>query len=612
MTGRALIAAWAAWLATGSAAAAAEQAVAHWDETLLSQPRYRVRTEHHVPVPMRDGVCLSTDIYLPDAPGPFPVLLWRTPYSNNTAATVEQCRWYAARGYAVVHQDVRGKYDSDGVFVHFRREADDGYDTDEWIGAQPWCNGKIGLMGGSYLGYTQIAQGIRRSRYLAAMAASVTTGDVHNGWIDNDGALFLGFALPWGAIDMAGRVMQYTRAFDWPAIFPALPLAAIDRRVGYTNENFRAWLRHPRGADPFWRGVSYEEDIAAISVPFLVVEGWYDLFLRGALHDDAVIRARGRTEAARQFKRLMIGPWAHDTGVRNHSPSSPAEGPERGIDFGPAAALEMRKIYLRWHDYWLQGIPNGVDREPPIKIFVMGENYWRFENEWPLARTRYTQYYIASRGKANGLAGDGALAPTPPQGGAAADTFVYDPAAPVPTLGGNICCSSVPAGPHNHAAVEVRADVLVYSSVPLTEALEVTGPVTTKLYAATSAVDTDWTARLVDVHPDGYAQNIVDGIVRARYRMGRNAPAALLQPGKVYAYDIDMWATSHTFLPGHRIRLEISSSNFLRFDRNLNTGEDPVTATRMEKATQTVYHSAAYPSHIVLPLIPREPNRKEE
>lgn len=590
--------------------AAQQPATSHWDEAVLSQPQFKVLMEHNVQVKMRDGICLSTDLYLPDALGRWPALLWRTPYSNNSPDTVEQSKWYASRGYAVVQQDVRGKYDSEGRFVHFRDEANDGYDTDEWIGAQPWSNGKIGLMGGSYLGYTEIAQGIRNSKYLASMAASVTTGDIFNAWVYSDGALFLGFALPWGAIDMDGHVMQYTRAFDWPHVFPYLPLATIDRQAGHTNWNFREWLKHPRADDPFWQGISYEKEIRKISIPFLVVEGWYDLFLRGALRDDAVIRREGASEAARKFKRLMIGPWAHETGVRDNNPGGPATGPDRSVDFGPNAALEMRKIYLRWQDYWLKGIRNRVDQEPPVKIFVMGENSWRYENEWPPARARYTKYYLASGGKANGAAGDGTLSTAPPDAGSPDDRFTYDPSSPVPTLGGNTCCSTVPSGPWNQIKAEMREDVLVYSTPALQEAVEVTGPISVRLYASTSATDTDWTAKLVDVHPDGYAQNLADGIVRARYRRNREAPASLLEPGKVYEYDIDLWATSNVFLPGHRVRLEISSSNFPRFDRNLNTGEDPMTSTRMVQAHQTVCHSEQYPSHIVLPIIQRGPGAR--
>ncbi len=570
----------------------------HWDEAKLSQPAYKVRMEHNVRVPMRDGVTLSADIYFPDAPGRFPTLLWRTPYSNNTQTAVDQSKFFAERGYVVVQQDVRGKYDSDGQFYHFRHEADDGFDTDEWIGKQKWSNGKIGGMGGSYVGYTQLTQGIRGSKHLTALAAAVTTTDIFNNWLYVDGALHYGFALPWGAIATDGRVAQLTTAYDWPNIYPHLPVATSDQTASHVNRAYRDWVSHPT-RDAYWDGISFENQVTDIKVPLLVVEGWYDIFLRGALQDHLALRGH-------PGKRLMIGPWAHGTGVRKNGPAPAENETDSRLDFGPAAEIDMRKVYLRWHDYWLKGIENGVATEAPVKIFVMGENRWRDEQEWPLARTRYTKYYISSGGNAASLRGDGALSTTPPSR-AAQDTFTYDPALPVPTLGGNVCCSSVPYGPWDQTPAEERGDVLVYTTPPLTAAVEVTGPIVMKLFAATTAKDTDWTAKLVDVHPDGYSQNIQDGIVRARYREGAGNPGTLLEPGKVYEYGIDMWATSNIFFPGHRIRLEVSSSNFPRFDRNPNTGEEPGTATRMEKARQTIYHSAEYPSHVVLPVIPATP-----
>jgi putative CocE/NonD family hydrolase len=585
--------------------AAAQQPVErHWDEDELSQPTYRVRMRHNVLVPMRDGVKLSTDLYFPDAEGRFPALLIRTPYSNNTEPQVANARWYAERGYVVAVQDVRGKYDSEGGFLTYRNEADDGYDMDEWIGSQPWSDGKIGTLGGSYVGYTQLVQAIGGSRYLKAVAAAVTTSDIYNNWTYVDGALHYGFVLPWGAISTDGRVAQLTSAYDWPSVFLNLPVATSDEAASHVNESYREWLKHPRRSDPYWDGVSFEREIHRISVPMLVVDGWYDIFLRGALLDDASIRERSPSEVARRGKRLMIGPWAHGTGVRVIRAGSPTTGPDRVPDFGPDAEIDLRKVYLRWHDHWLKGIDNGVEQEPPIKIFVMGENVWRYENEWPLARTRYTKYYIDSGGRANSAAGDGVLGTSLPTG-AEADRFTYDPAFPVPSAGGNVCCSSVPEGAWDQRKVEIREDVLVYSTPPLPEPMEVTGPILMKLHAATTAVDTDWTAKLVDVHPDGYAQNLQDGILRARFRNGPDAPASLLEPGKTYEYALDLWATSHVFLPGHRVRLEIASSNFPRFDRNLNTGEDPATGTRMVKAEQTVYHSARYPSHLLLPIVPR-------
>jgi len=582
---------------------------AYQDESRLSKPQFKVVMEHNVQVKMRDGIYLSADIYYPDAPGKHPAILSRTPYSNNGAGAVAGGRWWAERGYVFVTQDVRGKYDSGGQYTLFADEADDGCDTIAWIAAQPWSDGKIGMTGGSYGGYVQIAPAVANPKHLTALAASVTTGDIFNNWVFVDGALFLSFATGWGAVDMDGHVMQHGPAYDWPAVYRHLPLATIGRAASHANPGFHELLNHPRANDPFWKGISFENEMAKIDIPMLVVEGWYDIFLAGALQDDISIRKGSQSEIARKQKRLLIGPWSHMTGMRTNNPELPATGPDRRIDFGPAAEVNLRNVYLRWHDRWLKGIDNGVDRDPPVRIFIMGENVWRDENEWPLARTRYTKYYIGSNGKANSTVGDGTLSSKSPTG-AKSDRFTYDPADPVPTIGGNLLdclgCNSVSSGPLNQAKVEARADVLVYSTPVLTEALEVTGPIKVKLYAATSGKDTDWTAKLVDVHPDGYAQNIQDGIIRARYRQGRTAPASLLEPARVYEYEIDLWATSNVFLPGHRIRLEVSSSNFPRFDRNLNTGEDPMTGTRMEVARQTVFHSARYPSHVVLPIIPRK------
>jgi hypothetical protein len=583
---------------------AGERVVSHYEEEKLSKPTYKVKMEHNVPIPMRDGVKLSADIYRPAAEGKFPVILVRTPYSNNTLAAIEQSKFFAERGYAHVQVDVRGRYDSEGTFYAFRHEPDDGFDTDEWLGKQPWSNGKIGTMGGSYVGFTQMTQAIRGSRYLVAMAPTVTTLDIYGNWIYTGGAFQYGFALPWGGLFIDGRVNQEYQAYDWPEALKHLPIATADEAVGRRTPHYRDWVAHST-RDSYWDANSHENQHDKIEVPLLNAGGWYDIFLKGMLEDDIKIRERAGTEVARKGKRLIVGPWVHGIGTRsNHRSEAPYQ--RERVDFGAAAEVDMQRVYLRWFDYWLKGIENGADAEPPIQIFVMGENYWRYENEWPLARTRYTTYYFHSQGRANSLHGDGTLSTEPPKGGTATDGFVYDPQNPVPTLGGNNCCRSdiVPMGPFDQRAVERRDDVLVYTSAELQEPLEATGPIQVKLYAATTARDTDWTAKLVDVHPNGFAQNIQDGIVRARYR-DLGGQASLLEPGRVYEYAIDLWATSNTFLPGHRIRVEVSSSNFPRFDRNLNTGEDPATGTRMEVATQSVYRSAEYPSHIVLPVIPR-------
>ena len=572
--------------------------VEHYDEALLAPPRFDVRFEHNIRTPMRDGVELSADIYRPDAEGRFPTILVRTPYSNNSAGAIDQGHYqsifYAQRGYVVVQQDVRGRYDSDGIFYTFRDEADDGYDTDEWIGRQPWSDGRIGTMGQSYFGISQLLQSLGGSEYLTAMVPNVTTFNTYGNWIYTDGAFQFGFALTW-AVFLDGRVNQDLMVYNWPRVFGHLPIATADEATGRQVDFYRDWVAHPT-RDAYWDENSWEDAQDRVGVPSLNISGWYDIFLKGLLDDHVEISKRGLTAVARSGKRIMVGPWVHGIG-RN---------PVGDMDFGPQASVDLARVQLRWYDHWLKNVDNGVEDEPPIKIFVMGENYWRYEREWPLARTEYTKYYFGSEGRANSVHGDGSLSATTPGSDGSEDTYVYDPANPVPTLGGNNCCWTdiVPMGPFDQRPVERRDDVLVYTSAELSEPVEVTGPITVKLFAATSAKDTDFTAKLVDVHPNGFAQNLQDGIVRARYRSS-NEQAELVEPGTIVEYTVDLWATSNTFLPGHRIRVEISSSNFPRFDRNLNTGEDPGTGAMMQKATQTIYHDAQHPSHIVLPIIPR-------
>lgn len=578
-------------LSSNRLASAQEPQFKHWDETKLSQATYKVMVEENVQVPMTDGVKLSADVYRPDAPGQFPALVLRTPYNKRGEGEPENSRWYAERGYVVVNEDVRGRFQSPGDYYAYKYEKSDGYDTDEWIAKQPWNNGKVGTLGGSYLGYTQMSEGVHASKHLLSMATDVTSSDVYSGWTYVDGAFHLGFTLEWGAGTIYSKEGQKGKVD-----YLHLPINTADEILGHANQHYRDWLAHSRRNDPYWDKISFEKETQNITAPVLIATGWFDIFLRGALQDDMNIRNHAISEFARKNKHMIIGPWTHfkTYGVRDAA----------GMDFGPEAVLNGQKLYLAWHDHYLKGIDNGMDKRPPIDLFIMGENQWRSENEWPLARTKYTKYYISSGGKANTAAGNGSLGTAAPAG-AETDKYTYDPASPVPTLGGNVCCSSVAQGIHDHQTVEARDDVLIYTTPVLTEAVEVTGPIAMKLYAATSGKDTDWVARLVDVYPDGKAMNLQDGILRARYRGGKNQPAALLEPGKVYEYDIDLWATSNVFLPGHRIRLEITSSDFPRFDRNLNTGEDPATGTRMEKAEQTIYHSAKYPSYVLLPIIPR-------
>ena len=358
------------------------------------------------------------------------------------------------------------------------------------------------------------------------------------------------------------------------------------------------WLKHPTD-DEYWQQWKIEAHHDKVTVPALNVGGWYDIFLGGTIRNYLGMRRHGGSAAARQHQHLVIGPWKH--GV----PLSSISGDMAFGIMAESFAIDFEGVQLRWYDHWLKGMDNGVRHEAPVRLFVMGDNAWRDEQEWPLARTQYTRYYLHSHGRANSLHGDGVLSTAEP-GAEQPDRFLYDPRHPVPTRGGPLCCwpGALPQGVYDQTVVESREDVLVYSTPPLAQDVEVTGPVVVTLYAASSAVDTDFTAKLVDVHPSGFVQNLTDGIIRARYRQSTTR-AELLEPGKVYAYTIDLWATSNVFKAGHCIRVEISSSNFPRFDRHPNTGGDLATATELAPAIQTVYHDGTYPSHVTLPLIPR-------
>jgi len=321
------------------------------EESLLSKPTWQVRQDANVRVPMRDGVTLAADIFRPDAPGKFPAILVRTPYNRASESTSIEARWFAARGYVVIEQDVRGRYDSDGVFYAFKNETNDGYDTDEWLGKQPWFDGNLGTMGGSYVGYVQWAQAVGGSRYLKAMVPAVTTPDIHGNWIYTNGALHYGFALPWGGVDIDGHVDQFWADFDWPSIFPHLPVATSDDAAHHRTPHYRDWLAHPT-RDSYWDGISLETGYNKIGVPILTIEGWYDIFLRGALQDDIQVRKQGQTASARTGKRLLIGPWAHSTGGRVALVNGRAGGaaqPDRlwrrgGRRHGEAASAVVRSL----------------------------------------------------------------------------------------------------------------------------------------------------------------------------------------------------------------------------------------------------------------------------
>jgi uncharacterized protein len=581
-----------------------------------SRPQYRVLIEKDVPMQTRDGVTLRADVYRPDAPGRFPVLLSRLPYNKNLRPRPGDIDYFVERGYGVIMQDTRGRFGSDGdEYYALIWEMPDGYDAVEWAASLPWADGNVGTMGQSYLGATQYLLAPSRPPHLKAAFPVSAAADFHQCWVYHTGGAFeFGWQIPYAILmardslerqDLTAPLLATLERDLIPAPTPfaqplsdqayrRLPLMAWGDLLRPVARYLTDYLRHPEDG-PYWWAINVERQHAHINTPMYHVTSWYDIFLRGGLAHFCGLRQHAMTVEARTQQKILIGPWAHRFPYT--SPTSQGTG---DIDFGPNAGIALHETQLRWFDYYLKGINTGILEEAPVKIFVMGENVWRDEQEWPLARTHYTPYYLHSQGQANSLRGDGRLDPVVPDE-EPADRFIYDPHDPVPTCGGNTLI--IPMGVQDQRQVETRQDVLVYTSAPLTTPLEVTGPLVVTLFAASSAPDTDFTAKLVDVRPDGYAQNLADGIVRARYRTSRMIPT-LLTPGQVHELTIDLWATSHVFLPGHSLRLEIASSNFPRFDRNLNTGEDQATGTRWQTAAQTIFHDQRYPSHILLPVIP--------
>jgi putative CocE/NonD family hydrolase len=562
--------------------------------------------QHDVPMKTRDGVVLRADIYRPKSSDRFPVILMRTPYDKSVSWAVSPIFKMVPRGYVVIIQDVRGRYASEGEWYPFKHEQADGFDTVEWAAALPYSEGKVGMMGASYVGATQMLAAIGQPPHLAAIAPNMTASNYHDGWTYQSGAFEQWFDQNWTS-QLAQNTLQRLIGQNTNALVgtPALPL------VNYPVFNFGQlpadaqltaalapyyldWLAHP-DYDDYWKQWSIEEHFSKITVPMLQVGGWYDIFNAGTLRNYMGAKAHGSGDAARTQQHLLIEIGGHAGFGRRIG----------DVDFGPHATENAYiDVILDWYDFLFKGIKNQFATDKPVKLFVMGANEYRQEDDWPPPQAQSTKYFLHSAGKANSLRGDGSLSASAPKS-EPADTYVYHPDSPVPTVGGPLCCDEehLEPGPRDQRAVENRDDVLVYSTGPLPRDLEVTGPVHADLFIKSSAADTDFTAKLVDVGPDGFAQDLTEGILRMRYRASVEH-ATLMNPGQVYEISLDLWATSNLFLRGHSLRLEISSSNFPRFDRNLNTGEEIKFARTFVAASNTILHDAQHPSSLVLPIMP--------
>ena len=582
--------------------------------TQKSEAVHRVVVAKDLPMRTRDGVTLYADVYRPDAAGTFPVLVVRTPYDKSQDMALTEKVYFPPRGYVVVVQDTRGRFRSEGEFYPFIHEAQDGYDTIEWAAELPWSDGNVGTVGQSYLGLVQYFAAPQRPPHLKAMRPVSGPVTYFENCVYRRGVFELGWMLAYfvfmarNTLERKGLYEQQRPSLDSYLSHPEVPLSPLKKEV-YRHLPLREWgerlkegapyfadfLQHAADG-PYWHATDLRRQLHSVNVPMLHVGSWYDAFQYDTLTLYTGLHERAMTSEARRGQKLLMGPWAHL--LPYAVPTSKGTGE---IDFGPEALIELHAAQLRWFDHFLKGMNNGVLDEAPIRLFVMGDNRWRDENEWPLARTRYTNLYLRSGGKANSLRGNGQLSLSTP-GEEPPDRYLYDPEDPVPTRGGTTL--GLAMGVFDQTKIEEREDVLVYTGDVLTADMEVTGPISLKLFAASSAPDTDFTAKLVDLRPDGYAQNIAEGVTRARFRESLSSPT-LITPEKVYEYTVDLWATSQVFKAGHRLRLEMSSSNFPRYDRNPNTGHDFGVDTELRTARQTIFHDSRYPSHLILPVIPR-------
>lgn len=607
-----------------------------------SHQQYGVTCNQDVMVPMRDGVSLATDIYLPDsgthpAQARFPVILERTPYNKRSAGAVTNGKYFARRGYVCVIQDVRGRFESQGEWYPFAKEAPDGYDTVEWLGTQSWSDGQIGTMGGSYSGSDQSALATLDPPHLATMIIAVGASNYYHSSMRQNGALeqrFLVYAFRMAMTSKeassdpnlkAALVKAYSEEMN--AIVDSFPLregATLLRRLP-SYERWAIDILTRGDYDDYWkqRGYAISEYYEQhADVPTLYVGGWYDSYTRNTCQSYVEL-----SKIKKSDQRLLMGPWTHGQYEVTYSGD---------LDFGTESHVHFNDVRLAWFDHYLKGMNTEVADSLPVRIFTMGSGdgrrivsgapgfgsdypgrinhggYWRSEPDWPLPGTLDTPYYLHE---------DASMGPDMPKAEESSTQYVFDPTNPVPTMGGGISAADNVMRPgafdqrgrpdfhgcKDTMPLNVRGDVLTFQTPVLRTDVEVTGSIEMHLWAASSAPDTDFTAKLIDVYPpdhdypDGLAFNITDSIIRARYRNGWERPE-MMTPGQPYELVFQLYPTSNLFRKGHRIRLDISSSNWPRFDVNPNTGKGLGVDRSYQNSTQTVYHDSARPSHVTLPL----------
>lgn len=587
------------------------------------EAKYEFYVEKSITVPMRDGVALAMDLYIPiTGEDKFPVVLIRTPYNKSSADTVSEAEFFAGQGFLVAVQDFRGKFESQGVYRFNRGHRADGYDTAAWIVKQPWSNGNIGTYGCSYLGEVQLYQapallpGLKAMVPQAAGSAIGSAGGIFHYATDlGGGAWMLSVGLEW-FLHNGSKVyyhppagysreekLVFSKYFetgpevprkDLSEVMWTLPVIDMMKKVEGPPTDYEEYLSHTMDlTDPWWEQFDYVTDQDRIDAPTLFIESWNDWTANGALYLRNHFEKTALSELSQNNQYIIISPTPH----------CESEEAVKGMMLGDLFAGDPRfghyDIYTRWFNHWLRGEPNGITEMPRVQYYVLVKNEWRAANTWPIPGTRYLNYYL-SGSDANSHFGDGELALDPPAT-PGIDEFVYDPANPVMSAGINDYVGGKPIT--DQRQVSARNDVLVYTSPPLQEGFEMTGDIEVVLYVSSTVKDTDFIAKLIDVYPDGRAFNLREGVIRMRFRKGRDKPPTLMEPGEVYQARIKLGAYSSYFAAGHRIRLQVTSSSFPRYDRNLNTGGNNFDETEWEVARNQVLHSERYPSHVIIPLV---------
>ncbi len=569
----------------------------------VSQPEFSVMVERDWMIPMRDGVRLATDLYRPETREPVPLILIRTPYQKTMLELT--ARFYARRGYAVAVQDCRGRFKSEGVWEPFVNEAHDGYDTIEFLAGQPFCSGKVGMIGGSYLGWVQWWAAREKPPHLVTIIPNVSPPDPLYNIPYEYGVFFLLGAIWWAEVveseataDLSGAVLTRIGERKYTKLLMDLPVIDLDKKVfGHENAFWRKWIEHP-AQDEYWDRASFLDKLCQVKIPVFHQSGWFDGDGIGTKLNYLAMRNCGHP-----FQKLILGPWGHtDTATRSIGDR----------DFSPRAVIDLQTEYLRWFDRWLKGVENGIEKEPLVRLFVMGDNRWLEGERYPLPGTKMTPFYLSSDKGAAGQNGDGLLSIEPPRKKSSYDSFVYDPGDPTPTpyfYEENTGDSPMPeerrkAARKEHARtiLSSRKDILVYRTPPIERPLTFAGPIEANLVASTSARDTDWFVRLVEIDDRDTPFLLAEGKIRARYWKSLRKPE-LLKPSEVVTYRIDLWHTAITIPKGYRLQVEVASASFPIFSRNLNTGGNNETEGEFIKAKQMIYHESGRLSYISLPLL---------